>query len=623
MKTPLLDGIRKAAGLHPHQQRAIDKLDNVDRLLLYHGLGSGKTLTSIAAAENLGLPMTVVAPASVKPHFARERKKHGLNARIKAHSYAKPPSRAPGLLVFDEAHRMGRMESKRSRYPDSIQGRKMLMMTGTPIRNEPAELIPLLRGLGVDIPRDKQKFDKQFVENIKVNPNILARIFKGIKPGNVRRAKNLDVLEEMVAGKVDYHAGNTEHFPSTEEERIEVGMTPLQEKAYKMALRGNAGLSYKIKHGLPPSKTESGRMNAFLTATRQIGNTPAPYMARGVTEEDEPKINKAVEEIAKRVKKDPNYRGVSYSRYLAGGLHPLRTRLEERKIPHALFTGQETPKQKEEALGAYNKGDLKQLLISSAGGEGLDLKGTKLLQVLEPHWNDPTIEQIIGRAVRHKSHSDLPEAERNVLIQRFIAKRRPRGLLRKTSPGGTDEYLEMLSSQKAKLVEEFLGTLRKAGGKTPLKTPLLDGIKKSATLCTPVEDLPNVGDKVLSVDMEDPKTVGDHIFTISFNSGRKAVGHYWDEETRVKNTGGSAEGGVEKKSGFFLLDGISKKAKKKHVRPLRGTGKTTGMFRRINNLQQGIHYGKKKVEEFPQRLSIYEGITKRANVERLKKRYAL
>ena len=53
---------------------------------------------------------------------------------------------------------MGQLTSQRSHYPDDIQGEKEIFMTGTPLRNRPSELIPLMRGLGIDVPRDVKKF---------------------------------------------------------------------------------------------------------------------------------------------------------------------------------------------------------------------------------------------------------------------------------------------------------------------------------------------------------------------------------------------------------------------------------------------------------------------------------
>ena len=54
------------------------------------------------------------------------------------------------------------------------------------------------------------------------------------------------------------------------------------------------------------------------------------------------------------------------------------------------------------------------LLISKTGAEGLDCKHLRTVHIMEPFWNYARIEQIIARAVRYKSHSDMPEQERNV-----------------------------------------------------------------------------------------------------------------------------------------------------------------------------------------------------------------
>ena len=55
-------------------------------------------------------------------------------------------------------------------------------------------------------------------------------------------------------------------------------------------------------------------------------------------------------------------------------------------------------------------------MISQAGAEGLDFKFIRQVHILEPWYNLSRIEQIIGRAVRHCSHKNLPFEKRNVEI---------------------------------------------------------------------------------------------------------------------------------------------------------------------------------------------------------------
>jgi superfamily II DNA or RNA helicase len=158
--------------LKAHQRRVLDKLQKERGVLVYHGLGSGKTLTGLAAAKQLG-GASVVGPASLKGNFERENKKHKVKADVDYSTYSKPePKGNKDLVIYDEAHRIGRSESKRSKYPEKFKSKKNLLLTGTPIRNEPSELIPLLRATGADIPKSKKEFYEKYVREKKVRPGL-------------------------------------------------------------------------------------------------------------------------------------------------------------------------------------------------------------------------------------------------------------------------------------------------------------------------------------------------------------------------------------------------------------------------------------------------------------------
>ena len=61
-------------------------------------------------------------------------------------------------------------------------------------------------------------------------------------------------------------------------------------------------------------------------------------------------------------------------------------------------------------------GNVKVVIISKAGSEGLDFKCIRQVHVLEPWYNFSRIEQIVGRGVRNLSHCSLPFVDRNVEI---------------------------------------------------------------------------------------------------------------------------------------------------------------------------------------------------------------
>ena len=62
--------------LQPHQKRVAQRIKNQPGLVVAHGLGSGKTLTSIAAQEALNMPSEVLVPAALQANYQKELSKH-------------------------------------------------------------------------------------------------------------------------------------------------------------------------------------------------------------------------------------------------------------------------------------------------------------------------------------------------------------------------------------------------------------------------------------------------------------------------------------------------------------------------------------------------------------------
>jgi len=94
---------------------------------------------------------------------------------------------------------------------------------------------------------------------------------------------------------------------------------------------------------------------------------------------------------------------------------------------YTFITGSEGPEErsinKEHFNDEKNKyGEYIQIMIiSSAGAEGISLTCVRQVHVLEPFWNYVRIDQVLGRAVRMKSHLDLPKEERNVEQYLYIS----------------------------------------------------------------------------------------------------------------------------------------------------------------------------------------------------------
>lgn len=443
-----------------------DKYDNRNYIGGAGGLLLHNTLSSIAAQDALGKPSTVVVPASLQANYRKELEKHTKDhppAHVESLQLVTrrgEPTPNP-LLVVDEAHRVRDPSSKGYEALSKSDFEKRLLLTGSPFYNHPVDIAPLINlaaGQKV-LPQDKGTFSDQFISERQVSPGFWAKL-KGIKPGVVEELndKKLPLLKEIFGKWVDYHPNSTEGFPEVRREDVKVPMTRDQTKMYDTLLdEAPPWVASKIKSGLPPSKQESKDLNAFMSAVRQVSNSTAGFQTSGSAHD--PKIEEAYKRLSKLLVSDPEARAVVYSNYLDSGIYPYKQRLEAGHIPYGEFTGEMSKKERDALVQQYNEGKIRALLLSSAGGEGLDLKGTRLLQVLEPHWNLEKIKQVEGRGIRYKSHEGLSPEKQNVLVERYLATRPKMGILERlglSKPGGSvDEYLAMLSHDKENLIEQF------------------------------------------------------------------------------------------------------------------------------------------------------------------------
>jgi len=462
-----------ATTLLPHQQRVVDRIQqpNQPGLVVAHGLGSGKTLASIAAQEALHMPSSVVVPAALRANYAKERAKHltgphqhaNIESLTSVATHGQP--KAAPLMIVDEAHRARDPASKTFQGLSENDAEKRLLLTGSPFYNHPSDIAPLVNlaaGSSV-MPNTREGFNQRYISQRRVSPGLWNRL-RGVQPGTVselnqRRSRE---LQSTLKKWVDYHPGTTEGFPTVERQDIQVPMARGQLQLYDaMMAKAPRGVAAKVRAGLPPSKREAQQLNAFLTAVRQIANTTTAFHEEGGAHD--PKLEMAFGNLQKTLDADPAAKAVVYSNFLESGINPYKARLDKAKIPYGEFTGQMPHRERDAMVRDYNAGKLRTLLLSSAGGEGLDLKGTRLLQQLEPHWNDEKLRQVEGRGARFGSHAHLPEAQRNLRIERYLSTRPKSGLLERIGwkkPGkGVDEYLAQLSADKEKLIGQFRGLL--------------------------------------------------------------------------------------------------------------------------------------------------------------------
>ena len=97
--------------------------------------------------------------------------------------------------------------------------------------------------------------------------------------------------------------------------------------------------------------------------------------------------------------------------------------------------------------------NVKVILLSAAGSEGLDFKYIRQIHILEPWYNINREEQIIGRAIRTCSHKDLPLNKRNVQI--FM-----HGTLLSNANESVDLLIYRKAEEKAKIIGNITRVLK-------------------------------------------------------------------------------------------------------------------------------------------------------------------
>lgn len=447
------------------------------------------TLSSIAAIDALGLPADAVVPAALQENYSKELDKHlePGSARPDVHSLAAvgrtggaraladaTPSHAGGTLVVDEAHRL--------RNPNSIgygqmrelgaRAAKRLYLSASPVYNHPVDIAPLVNLAANEhvLPETQAGFAHDYLHTKKVEPGFFAGL-AGVHAGEV------DELDPRKSGDlaaklrkwVDFHQNPTDNgdFPQRHDETIDVPVSDEQRKVYD-TLMGDAPfwVRYKVRRGLPPSKQEAADLNAFSSGARQSLLSPHVFARDMDLTTNATKQRAAVERLQRGIAENPHHKAVVYSPYLGAGLDPYAKLLEERGIPYGRFTGEVPKEVRDQAVRDYNENKLRALLVSDAGSEGLDLKGTRAIQILAPAWNQERLNQIIGRGIRYKSHADLPEAERHVNVENYrsvLPQSTLARLFRMKPDTSVDQYMDQVTANKERLNAQLRDVMARGG----------------------------------------------------------------------------------------------------------------------------------------------------------------
>jgi hypothetical protein len=153
---------------------------------------------------------------------------------------------------------------------------------------------------------------------------------------------------------------------------------------------------------------------------------------------------------------------------------------------YIMITGQKslTPDVKREIkavtdLGNTNGEKVKVVIVSRAGSEGLDFQNIRQMHILDPWYNLNRSEQVIGRAVRSKSHCRLPYIKRNVEIYLYGTQ------LANHEDEAIDLYIYRVAERKAILIANVSRVLKETAVDCLLNRQGLDFSQKAIKAIAP------------------------------------------------------------------------------------------------------------------------------------------
>ncbi len=362
----------------------MDHIQNFKSIGVIFQTGCGKTITAIASCVKLlenypDRKCIIITPPSLQDNYKKEMIKFGLgenDSRFIFFTFMSPKKNKnifinlckDNIVVIDEVHtlksqvRKGKFYCKTKDYIFNCvwQAFRIILLTATPMVNGIQDLLSLYS------------------------------LLKG------KAYKNTDEIKELIESKEE-----NKNIWAFQDVTCDSDV-PFREIHFKyILLKGQTKTIYSILE----ENVEGRRTMILINMLRASSILFDAYY--------KPKI----EWIISR----KHTKSLIYTVWITSGINELTRLMKD--FNYAVITGSTPKSERQNIVNKFNNDLFNILIISSAGSEGLDLKGVRDVYILEPGWNYSKLEQVMGRAVRVGSHLHLPEDDRRVDIWFTILQR--------------------------------------------------------------------------------------------------------------------------------------------------------------------------------------------------------
>lgn len=160
-----------------------------------------------------------------------------------------------------------------------------------------------------------------------------------------------------------------------------------------------------------------------------------------------PKIQRLQELLIKWYQENKDTKIIIYSAWLEFGVDMVTDVITKLGQPYVIIDGRSSENERRSGISLYNSGVVNTLIFTSAGSEGMDLKNTDYVVILEPHWNIARVKQAVARAVRIGSHSTHRNKEDPVVnVYHFVLQKKEHNP--KEDPSADDKLLAITEEKE-------------------------------------------------------------------------------------------------------------------------------------------------------------------------------
>lgn len=502
----------------PHQEEALvlfkTMLNEADQnkdaywrgILLYHGLGTGKTCSyGMMIDEYLSRPqyknnkVYIFTSGALRTNFLEQycgfcgqnTQNVGDTFVFFSYNYSRvrsqlPPDLNNSLIVIDELHHI--INGKTNESPE-------LSYIYNLIHNSVDSFI--VSGSGS--PLLSSYYNLYFIWKLLIRTGMTLEDYENMfvtDPDDVIRPKDDEDLRESLNGCIHYIAiPLDEHYPRVTRDYLPIPISKERYPQYEKIVNAEREVRppQDRDRAMNPAKYRRDLARWYLAVShlrsRQEGNFSYPVIPRDEKEgtpvefgiPDKPlqsggwieadiignldhhgeKILYILHDIQEHQYKHVIYTEFKtrYGSQLIGGF------LDILQIPYRFFDGDMNDTDRQRVLAEFNAPNnihgeqVQVLIITNAGAEGINLLEVQKFHILEQYISSWVLQQASGRAIRYNSHIRLPEDERVVHIRNYMLNVEPYGDNLKFS----GDYMSLAQAQKKdhklSYLQEFLRTL--------------------------------------------------------------------------------------------------------------------------------------------------------------------